>query len=161
MGATITLWSPRRRTTRVVQVRTRHSTFYGHYFTITNEFLVKDIRQQRQEDIAADSTVVATVEITVDVFYTTYANQTGWELRNLDTTEVLAVVSTGNTLAPALESYTFHAERGHTYQLQLRDTTGQGMTGGWASLWVGTVLQWKSDEDEPPFIDELTHTFVL
>jgi Trypsin len=151
---------------RIVDVPHNFDEFYETYFTISPEHLITDIRKQQEED-ALTMPPEMTVDIMIDVFYDAHPNETAWELRNIDTDEVLARVSAGSIVRSKYESYSFRVERGYRYQVHLWDSAGNGMTDGWVAVWVGSVMDWKSDEPEgntllpPPFTNELMHVFEL
>lgn len=127
----------------VVTVPHNFGSDYTQYFTVSDRHLVTEIRQQQ---LTSDPDPV-TVEMMLDVFYDANPEETAWELRNLNTNEVLAFISVGTITESNYQSYTYTVQRGQQYQVHIWDNAGNGMTNGWMSVWVGHTMAWKSDVD--------------
>ena len=155
---------------RVVTVPHGFGSFFDAYFDVTADHLVTEIRQQYRPAVAS-SPETPMVEIMLDVMYDENAPNISWELRNLSINEVLAVIASGTIVTPKYESYVFNVERGHTYQVTIRNSAGQGLMDGWISVWVGLDMIWKSNQATaasiptgatvPPFAFELTKAFQV
>ena len=155
---------------RVVTVPHGFGSFYDVYFDVTEEHLVSEIRQQYRPSSPV-SPPIPMVEIMLDVMYDENAAEVSWELRNLNTNEVLAFISTGSITEPKYDSYVYEIERGHTYQVTVRNSAGRGLMNGWLSVWVGLDMIWKSNQASapsippgataPPFTFELIKTFEV
>ena len=155
---------------RVVTVPHGFGGFFDTYFDVTEDHLVTEIRQQYRPTVAS-APATPMVEIMLDVMYDENAPDISWELRNLSTDELLAVIASGTIVAPKYESYVYTVERGHTYQVTIRNSAGQGLMEGWISVWVGLDMIWKSNQattasippgaTAPPFAFELTKSFQV
>ena len=156
---------------RVVTVPHGFGSFFDAYFDVTEDHLVTEIRQQYHRPTAAWSPDIPTVEIMLDVMYDDNAADVSWELRNLSTNEVLAVIESGSITEPIYKSYEFDVERGHTLEVTIRNSAGQGLNYGWISVWVGLDMIWKSNQateasipaaaTAPPFTFELSKIFQV
>jgi Trypsin len=141
-SATDKIWITQATERRVVTVPLNFGADFTAYFTVSNQRSVTEIRQQQLNE-----ETVSTVEMMVDVFYDANPEETAWELRNLDTNEVLTFISVGSILESKYESYTYTVQRGHRYQIKIWDNAGNGLTDGWMSVWLGNQMIWKSDQD--------------
>lgn len=158
-SATDKVWIRQGSRRRLVTVPHNFGSVYTRYFTVSDHQLVAEIRQQQQ---TVDPPPV-TVEMMVDVFYDANPEETAWELRNLNTNEVVAFISVGSIAESKYESYTYNVQRGHRYQIKIWDNAGNGLTNGWMSVWVGHVMVWKSDQDSSTslFTFEATKVIVI
>lgn len=146
---------------RGVTVPHGFGSFYDVYFEVTAEHSVTEIRQQYRPESPV-SPPQPMVEIMVDVFYDDNAAQVSWELKNLNTNEVLAFIAAGSITETKYESYVYNVEQGNTYQVTVRNSDGRGLADGWVSVWVGLDMKWKSDQlTAPPFTFELVKSFQV
>lgn len=169
-GADNHVWINQGGRRRVVTVPHGFGSFFDAYFDVTEDHSVTEIRQQYRPTVAA-SPAIPMVEIMVDVMYDDNVANVSWELRNLSTNEVLAVIASGSIATPKYESYIYNVERGHTLQVTIRNNSGQGLTYGWISVWVGLDMIWKSNQaadasitepaTAPPFTFELSKAFQV
>jgi len=138
---------------RILTVPHGFGGYFDLYFNVTEAHSYTEIREQYHAD-APISTPTPMVEIMLDVMYdAATAKDISWELRNLNANEVLGEISSGSIKKASYETYFYNVDqRGDTYQITVRNRSGQGLGQGYISVWVGNIMVWKSDQLSSPSI---------